>query len=111
MLSYVQNSQISMEIISYPFKWKVRRTNQDFKALRDYLLRRYPQTIVPALPRFNPRKRLTQKQLVKRQVYYQRFLTCLMRSQILRSAEFLVEFLKEPSMEQFMLRSIGTTYD
>eukprot|EP00347_Sterkiella_histriomuscorum_P002889 403366404 len=111
MLSYISNSTVSMDILSYPFKWKVKRTNQDFKALRDYLLRKYPQTIVPALPRFNPRKRLTIKQLVKKQIYYQRFLTCVMKSQVLRSAEFLVDFLKEPSMDQFMLRAMGTTYE
>ena len=34
-----------------------------------------------------------------------------MRSQILRSAEFLVDFLKEPTMESFMLKALGTTMD
>jgi hypothetical protein len=52
---------VSVEILTYPFKWKVKRSNQDFKALRDYLLRKYPQTIIPALPRFNARKKLTGK--------------------------------------------------
>ncbi len=96
-----------MEIVTYPFKWKVSRTHADFAVLRDYLLRKYPQTIVPPLPRFSGRKRLTHKQIVKRQVYYQRFLTHVMRSMILRSCEFLVEFLKESDTHTFMLRALS----
>jgi hypothetical protein len=90
-----------MEIISHPFGYKVQRTNADFVHLREYLMKMYPQTIVPTLPNFNPKKRLTQRQLQKKCIYYQRFLTCLMKSQILRSAEFLVEFLKESDVKQF----------
>jgi hypothetical protein len=62
-------------------------------------MRMYPQTIVPALPRFNPKKKLTQKQLIKKAIYYQRFLTCVLKSQVLRTAEFLIDFLKEPSID------------
>ncbi|CDW76278.1 px domain containing protein [Stylonychia lemnae] len=111
MLQYISNSYINLEILTLPFKWKVKRTNQDFKALRDYLLRKYPQTIVPALPRFNPKKKLTGKQLIKKCIYYNRFLTCVLKSQILRSADFLVDFLREPSVDQFMLKALGTQQD
>ena len=98
---------IQVEILTYPFKWKVRRTQADFLALREYVLRKYPQSIVPPLPRFNPRKRLTVKQLVKRQVYYSRFLAGLLKSMVLRSSEFLVEFLREPDSQQFMLKALA----
>jgi hypothetical protein len=85
IINYVQNSVLSVEIVSFPFKWKVRRSHADFQTLRDYLLRKYPQTIIPPLPRYNQKKRLTVKQIVKKQVYYQRFLTAVLKSQVLRS--------------------------
>lgn len=34
-----------------------------------------------------------------------------MKSQILRSADFLVDFLKEPSIDQYMLKALGTQMD
>jgi hypothetical protein len=106
-MKYVSSSLIQMEIMTYPFKWKVTRTHHDFHALRDYLLKKFPQTIIPPLPRFNAKRRYTPKQLVKREVYFQRFLTFVMKSMILRSSEFLVEFLREPNTEQFMLKALG----
>lgn len=106
-MKYVNSSLIQMEIMTYPFKWKVTRTHHDFHALRDYLLKKYPQTIIPPLPRFNPKRRYTPKQLIKREIYYQRFLIIVMKSQILRSSEFLVEFLREINVDQFMLKALG----
>jgi hypothetical protein len=60
-MKYVQSSTVQVEIVTYPFKWKVLRTHSDFVVLREYLLRKYPQTIIPPLPRFNSKKRLTPK--------------------------------------------------
>lgn len=102
----MQSSVIQMDVVTYPFKWKVIRSHADFVVLREYLLRKYPQTIIPPLPRFNTRKRLTHKQIVKRQVYYQRFLQSVMRSMILRTSDFLVDFLKESDQHTFMVRSL-----
>lgn len=106
-MKYVQSSVIQMEVMTYPFKWKVTRSHADFVVLREYLLRKYPQTIIPPLPRFNVRKRLTHKQIVKREVYYQRFLQSVMRSMILRTSDFLVDFLKESDTHTFMVRSLS----
>ena len=81
------------------------RNHNDFVALRDYLLKMYPQTLVPSLPLWNPKKaKLTQRQLVRKSTYYQRFLTCIMKSQLLRSAELLVEFLREADVDKFHTR-------
>ena len=93
--------------MTFPFKWKVSRTHHDFHALREYLLKKFPQTIIPPLPRFNSKRKYTPKQLIKREIYYQRFLIIVMKSQILRSSEFLVEFLREINVDQFMLKALG----
>lgn len=71
----------------------------------------YPQTIIPALPVLNPKKpKLTARQAKKKAQYYERFLTCVMKSQVLRSAEFLVEFLRETTPEQFYQKSVAAKY-
>jgi hypothetical protein len=57
---YVHNSTLSMDIISLPYDWKVTRTHFHFEALRSYLLRKYPQTMIPALPRYDYAKVLSQ---------------------------------------------------
>jgi hypothetical protein len=41
-MKYVQASTVQMEIVTYPFKWKVTRSHADFYLLRDYLLKKYP---------------------------------------------------------------------
>lgn len=73
----------------------MKRTNADFKALRELLMRQFPQTMMPPLPNFSPRKKLTPKQIVKKEVYYQRFLKQVLKSMLLRSSDILVDFLKE----------------
>jgi hypothetical protein len=75
--------------------WKVQRLDIDFTQLRHYLVKKYPQVIIPPLPLVNPKKRLTKKQLYKKKVYYQKFLSCVMKSKILRGCKFMVDFLKE----------------
>lgn len=95
-----------MEVVSFPFKWRVRRSHADFLTLREYLLRKYPQTIIPPIPRYSQKKRLTVKQIVKKQVYYQRFLTAVLKSQVLRSCQFLVDFLQESDTQVFMVRAL-----
>ena len=42
MLSYVKVSTLAVDIITYPFKWKVKRSHADFVAIRAYLLKMYP---------------------------------------------------------------------
>jgi hypothetical protein len=72
----------------------------------------YPQTLIPSLPLWNPKKsKITQRQLSKKCIYYKRFLHCIMRSQVLRSAEFLVEFLREADVEQFHAKVVTAKYN
>lgn len=53
IMKYVQNSVLSVEVVSFPFKWRVRRSHADFVILREYLLRKFPQTVIPPIPRYS----------------------------------------------------------
>lgn len=58
---YVNNSHFIFEVVTYPFKWKVKRHDTHFFALRDFLVRAYPQSIIPPLPKIKRNKKLTDK--------------------------------------------------
>ena len=90
-------------IDSYPMKWRVKRLDSDFQILRDFLLRTYPQVVIPPLPAAKVKKQMP-RQLVKRKQYYQRFLSAILRSQVLKTSKFLVAFLSETNQEQFNLK-------
>ena len=58
---YIRAQSQMITIETFPLKWQVKRLDTDFDTLRDYLLRQYPQTIVPPLP--GPtKKKLTHNQ-------------------------------------------------
>ena len=88
-------------IHSYPMGWKVQRLDIDFVTLRHYLVKKYPQVIIPPLPIVNQKKKLSKKQLLKKRTYYQKFLQCVMKSKVLRGCKFLVDFLKEQDQYKF----------
>lgn len=101
--SYVRTQSQMITVETYPMKWTVKRLDSDFETLRDYLLRSFPQTIIPPLP--NPtKKKLTKHQTQKRMIYYQRFLNLLLRSNVLKTSKFLVAFLQETSQEAFNVK-------
>ncbi len=66
-LSKDQSMMITID--SFPMKWRVKRLDSDFDILRDFLLRTYPQVVIPPLPAYKT-KRQTARQLIKRQSYY-----------------------------------------
>ena len=90
-------------IDTFPSKWRVKRLESDFQILRDFLLRTYPQVVIPPLPTAKGKKELKPRQLLKRQQYYQRFLNAVLRSQVLKTSKFLVAFLSESNQEHFNL--------
>ena len=98
LAGYVKEQSQMITVDTFPMKWRVKRLDSDFVILRDFLLRSYPQTVIPPLPA-QKMKRLTPRQLVKRQSYYQRFLNSVLRSQVLKTSKFLVAFLQEPNQE------------
>ena len=62
------NSQISMDLHSLPYGWNVTRTHEDFQNLRRILMQKYPQTLLPGLPRYQPREELDFKQLTTKSI-------------------------------------------
>lgn len=103
-----QSQMITIE--TYPLKWSVRRLDTDFDTLRDYLLRTYPQTLIPPLP--NPTKKKLQKhQTTKRILYYQRFLNSILKSSVLKTSKFLVAFLQETNQETFNMKLLTIEED
>jgi hypothetical protein len=51
--------------------------------------------LVPGIPHIKHRKEYSASQLEKRGQYYERFLYCVLKSQTLRSCDFLLDFLRE----------------
>jgi hypothetical protein len=99
----ITNTQISMDILSMPYGWRVNRTHEDFVSLRKILIIKYPQTLLPGLPSNHLRKPLNEKQLAKRNLYYERFLVCILKSMTLRGCPFMVDFLRENVPKNFAL--------
>ena len=98
-----KDQSMMITIDTFPMKWRVKRLDSDFQILRDFLLRTYPQVVIPPLPAPKAKK-AHPRQLVKRQQYYQRFLNAVLRSQVLKTSKFLVAFLQETNQEQFNLK-------
>lgn len=86
---------------TFPMGWEVQRLDIDFVQLRNYLIKKYPQVIIPPLPKVNQKKKLNRKQLYKKKVYYQKFLMCVMKSKVLRGCKFLQDFLREQDQYKF----------
>ena len=62
----------------------VRRKDEDFDLLQEYMIKAYPNVIVPTTKHYNGQKYNEQKYMVKRAVYLSRFLGNVLRSRILR---------------------------
>ena len=75
-------------------KLRVQRKDTDFYTLRRLLRAQYPYVLVPPLPDTQKKHlKLVDKQLTKRQRFFQRFLQAVMRSEILKSSQLLYTFL------------------
>lgn len=66
---YVRAQSQMVTIETYPLKWQVKRLDSDFETLRDYLLKQFPQSIIPPLPSMT-KKKLTHNQTGKRMLHY-----------------------------------------
>jgi len=66
----VRAQSLMIVIHTFPLGWKVQRLDIDFVTLRNYLVRKYPQVVIPPLPIVNQKKKLSKKQLYKKKLYY-----------------------------------------
>ena len=73
----------------------VRRKDEDFDLLQDYLIKAYPNVIVPTTKPFKGSKFNEQKYMTKRAGILSRFLVHVLRNRILRGDQFLMSFLTE----------------
>lgn len=74
---------------------EVRRKDEEFDLLQEYLIKAYPNVIVPTTKPYKGQKYNEQKYMTKRGVYLSRFLANILRSRILRGDQFLMSFLTE----------------
>lgn len=72
---FLSFSYVEYTIETSPFGWAVTRKEQDFKRLRDYVLAKFPQFIVP--PLLQNKNLFTQNENSVKQVYFQEFLQAL----------------------------------
>lgn len=89
--------KVSIPII----KCSVRRQDEDFDELQDYLIKAYPNVIVPITKRYNPKKINEQKYMMKRGIMLTRFLKSVLRSRILRGDKFLLNFFTEVDAKKY----------
>lgn len=61
--------------------------------------------MIPSLPKYDYRKKLSEEQLMKRAVYYERWVECVLKSMTLRSCELVVEFLREKDEMAFEVKA------
>jgi hypothetical protein len=82
-------------------KSELRRQDKDFNLLQAYLVRAYPNVIVPPIRQCKPQKQVAAKYINKRQVLLSRFLRNVLRKRILRGDPFLMAFVSETDEKQF----------
>ena len=82
-----------------PIGWKIQRKDQDFYFLRKMLLKEFPYIIIPPLP--TKKKKETEKSIKRREIYLTRFMQGIMRSEELKSCQFLVQWLTNDDPKDF----------
>ena len=97
----VKGQSLMIVLHTFPMGWKVQRLDVDFVMLRKYLGKKYPQVIVPPLPKVDWRKELSKKQLNKKKMYYQKFLSMVLKSKVLRGCRLFVDFMKNTDQYKF----------
>ena len=92
-------SYLLFTVVVDPLGWKIQRKDQDFYFLRKMLLKEFPYMIVPPLPA--KKKKETDKSIRRREKYLSRFMQGIMRSEDLKSSQFLVQWLTNDDPKEF----------
>jgi len=81
---------------------EVRRKDEDFDQLQKYLVKLYPNVIVPTTKAHKANRYNEQKYITKRSYLLQRFLREVLRSRILRGDSYLMSFLTESDNKKYL---------
>ena len=81
---------------------EVRRKDEDFDLLQKYLVKQYPNVIVPTTKAHKANRYNEQKYITKRSYILQRFLREVLRSRILRGDSHLMTFLTESDNKHYL---------
>jgi len=84
---------VETEIPGQSLKYAVDRKDSDFYALRRILVARFPYILVPPIP-LKKETATSESEATKRMQIYNRFLSSINKSQVLKSSKFLVDFLR-----------------
>ena len=80
---------------------EVRRKDEDFDHLQKYLIKLYPNVIVPTTKPHKANRYNEQKYITKRAYILQRFLGGVLRNRILRGDSYLMSFLTESDSKKY----------
>lgn len=82
--------------------WKgtTHRTDDDFYEMRKLMIVNIPYLMVPPLP--SRQNSSAPKKIEKRQRYYQRFLHAIHKSEILKTCQIFVDFIKVPDRNEWL---------
>lgn len=83
-----------------PVNWLVKRKIEEFLWIRDMLVNDFPGVYVPPIHK-SAKSKLEEKGLYKRQVLYSVFLNNSVSSQVLRTSQLLLAFLKETDLKPY----------
>lgn len=92
-------SYLLFTVVVEPVGWKIQRKDQDFYFLRKILLKEFPYMIIPPLP--IKKKKETDKSIRRREKYLSRFMQAIMRSEDLKSCQFLIQWLTNDDPKEF----------
>lgn len=92
-------SYIEYFIETQPFGWSVSRREPDFKRLRDYIIKKFPQYVIP--PLIQTKSVFKQSDIEVNKIYFQEFLSSLIKNPELCACKYLEEFLSIDDYEGF----------
>jgi len=84
-------SFVEYTIDTHPFGWSVTRKEQDFKRFRDYIIKKFPQFVIP--PLMQTKLLEAQADIETKKLYFQEFLRAIISNPELWACKFLEEFL------------------
>lgn len=64
--TFLSSSYLTFKVNTDPCKWANRRKDKEFNSLHDYLVKLYPNILVPAIPQFKTKNKYESKFLRKR---------------------------------------------